>query len=76
MKTITISYTTNTTEQDIDAFVDDPMFVRIGMSFGRLNNNLLVENLTDWERENTNKFIVDWIHLYQMDDAKYIFDLR
>ena len=73
---IFFSYTTNTTEQDIDAFVDDPMFVRIGMSFGRLNNNLLVENLTDWERENTNKFIVDWIHLYQMDDAKYIFDLR
>lgn len=61
------SYTTNTTEQDIDSFVDDYMYVRIGMSFGRLNNNLKVENLTDWERENTNKFIVDWIQLYRLE---------
>ena len=72
---IFFSYTTNTTEQDIDSFVDDPMYVRIGMSFGRLNNNLLVENLTDWERENTNKFIVDWIHLYRLDNGKGEFNL-
>ena len=73
---IFFSYTTNTTEQDIDAFVDDPMYVRIGMSFGRANNNLLVENLTDWERENTNKFIVDWIHLYRMDNGMGELNIR
>ena len=66
---------TNTTEQDIDSFVKDEMMVRIGMSMGRKNNSLLVENLTEYERYNTNKFIVDWVHLYQMDDPKYIFRL-
>ena len=73
---IFFSYTTNTTEQDIDAFVDDPMYVRIGMSFGRANNNLKVENLTDWERENTNKFIVDWVHLYRMDNGVGEFNIH
>ncbi len=69
---IFFSYTTNTTEQDIDSFVEDEMMVRIGMSMGRLNNTLLIKNLTEYERYTTNKFIVDWVHLYQLDDPKYI----
>ena len=63
------TYTTNTNEWDIDVFVNSWMFMELSFSVGRLNNGLLCENLTKEQWENSSRFIVDWLYLYQFDDG-------
>lgn len=64
------SYTTNTTEADIDAFVNSWMYMQLSFSVGRLNNNLLVNNLTGDQWRDSSRFIVDFVYLYQLADGK------
>ena len=64
------SYDITTKEQDIESF-NHNVWIRIALSVGNAENPLgaiLTENPDDWQ--NTNKFIVDWINLYQYDDGK------
>ena len=63
------TYTTNTTEWDIDVFVNSWMFMELSFSVGRLNNGSLCNNLTSEEWQNSSRFIVDWLYLYQLDDG-------
>ncbi len=63
------TYTTNTTEWDIDVFVNSWMFMELSFSVGRLNNGLLCNDLTQDEWQNSSRFIVDWLYLYQLDDG-------
>ncbi len=67
---IWFSYAINQTEYDIDAFVNTYLYMKLSFSVGRLNNNLLVENLTDEEWQNSNKLVCDWLYLYQLDNGK------
>ncbi len=62
-------YQINTNEWDIDVFVNSWMYMQLSYSVGRLNNGLLCDNLTEYEWQETNKFIVDWLYLYQFDDG-------
>ena len=64
------SYQTNTTEADIDAFVNSSMYAMLSYSVGRDNNGLDISNCTPDEWQNTNKFITDWIYLYRLQDGK------
>ncbi len=66
---IWFSYDITQTPEDIDAFVNADLYMKLSFSVGRYNNNLLVENLTDYEWENTNVLSCDWIYLYQFDDG-------
>ena len=63
------SYDITQTPEDIDAFVDANLYMKLSYSVGRYNNNLLVENLTEYEWQNTNVLCCDWIYLYQFDDG-------
>ncbi len=63
------TYTTNTNEWDIDAFVNSWMYMQLSFSVGRLNNGLLCKDLTQDEWQNSSRFIVDWLYLYQLDDG-------
>ena len=63
------TYTTNTTEWDIDVFVNSWMFMELSFSVGRENNGLLCNDLTHEEWQNSSRFIVDWLYLYQLDDG-------
>lgn len=67
---IWFSYDITTTEYDIDAFVNTYLFMKLSFSVGRLNNNLLVNNLTEEEWRNTSKLVCDWLYLYQLDNGK------
>ncbi len=67
---IFFSYAINTTEYDIDAFVNTYLYMKLSYSVGRLNNSLLVENLTPEEWQNSNKLVCDWLYLYQLDNGK------
>lgn len=66
---IFFSYDITQTPEDIDAFVNANLYMKLSYSVGRYNNNLLVENLTDYEWQNTNVLCCDWIYLYQLDDG-------
>lgn len=66
---IFFSYDITQTPEDIDAFVNANLYMKLSYSVGRYNNNLLVENLTDYEWQNTNVLCCDWIYLYQFDDG-------
>ena len=64
------SYDITTKEQDVESF-NHNVWIRIALSVGNAENPLgaiLTENPDDWQ--NTNKFIVDWVNLYQYDDGK------
>ncbi len=63
------SYDTTTNEDDIDAFVLPYMYMKFSFSVGRLNNGEKAELLTEENLTVTNKFIVDWMYLYQLDDG-------
>ena len=63
------SYQTNTTEWDIDVFVNSWMYMQLSFSVGRKNNNYLVDNVTAEQWQNSSAFIVDWLYLYQFDDG-------
>lgn len=66
---IWFSYQTNTTEWDIDVFVNSWMYMMLSFSVGRKNNNYLVDNVTAEQWQNSSAFIVDWLYLYQFDDG-------
>lgn len=63
------SYDTTTNEDDIDAFVNPWMYMKFSYSVGRANNGEKAENLNEEQLTVTNKFIVDWMYLYQLDDG-------
>ena len=67
---IWFSYDITTTEYDIDAFVNTYLFMKLSFSVGRLNNNLLVNNLTEEEWLHSSVLICDWLYLYQLDNGK------
>ncbi len=66
---IFFTYDITQTPEDIDAFVNANLYMKLSYSVGRYNNNLLVENLTEDEWQNTNVLCCDWIYLYQYDDG-------
>lgn len=66
---IFFSYDITQTPEDIDAFVNANLYMKLSFSVGRYNNGLLVNNLTDYEWQNTNVLCCDWIYLYQFDDG-------
>ncbi len=66
---IFFSYQTNTTEDDIDAFVNSWMYMQFSFSVGRLNNGEQASELTDEHWSNSSAFVVDWVYLYQYDDG-------
>lgn len=64
------SYDITTKEQDVESF-NHNVWIRIALSVGNADNPLgavLTENPDDWQF--TNKFIVDWVNLYQYNDGK------
>ena len=67
---IWFSYDISQNEYDIDAFVNTYLFMKLSFSVGRDNNNLLVNNLTDEEWQNSSKLVCDWLYLYQLDNGK------
>lgn len=66
---IWFSYDITQTPEDVDAFVDAYLYMKLSFSVGRYNNNLLVNNLTEYEWQNTSKLVCDWIYLYQFNDG-------
>ncbi|MBO5912218.1 MAG: family 16 glycosylhydrolase [Clostridia bacterium] len=62
------SYDTTTNLQDIETN-NHNVWLRIAMNVGSSTNPEpgITDNPDDWQ--NTNKFIVDWIHVYQKDDG-------
>ena len=67
---IWFSYDISKKEYDIDAFVNTFLYMKLSFSVGRENNNLLVNNLTDVEWQNSSKLVCDWLYLYQLDNGK------
>lgn len=65
------SYDTTTLEQDTEAF-NHMMYIRISMAnnWGSAPYAGVSGDPADWE--NTNKYSVDWINIYQYDDAESI----
>lgn len=64
------SYDTTTTERDVETF-NHNVWIRVALSVGNAENPLgstLTENPDDWQ--NTNKFIVEYLNLYQYNDGK------
>ena len=69
------SYDITTKEQDIESF-NHNVWIRVALSVGNAENPLgatLTENPDEWQF--TNKFIVDWMNLYQYDDGQCVCDL-
>ncbi|MBO5746938.1 MAG: family 16 glycosylhydrolase [Clostridia bacterium] len=73
---IWFAYDITTKEYDIDAFVNTYLYMKLSFSVGRLNNSLLVENLTDEEWQNSSVLICDWLYLYQLDNGKQTLKLK
>ena len=70
------SYDITTKEQDVESF-NHNVWVRIALSVGNADNPfgaILTENPDEWQF--TNKFMVDWINIYQYDDGKCRMDLK
>ena len=65
-----MSYETTHNALDIDAFVNSYYYIKLSFSYGRLNCPLDANNLTSYEKLNTNVLICDWIYLYQLDNGK------
>ncbi len=64
------TYDITTKEQDVESF-NHNVWIRIALSVGNADNPLgaiLTENPDEWQF--TNKFMVDWINIYQYDDGK------
>ena len=62
------SYDTTTNEQDIETN-NHNVWIRIAMNVGSATNPEpgITDNPDDWQ--NTNKFVVDWINVYQRNDG-------
>ncbi len=70
------TYDTTTKDQDVETF-NHNVWIRLALSVGNAENPLgavLTENPDDWQ--NTNKFIVDWLNLYQYNDGKCRVDME
>lgn len=63
------TYDTTTNLQDIETN-NHSVWLRIAMNVGSSTNPEpgITDNLDDWHK--TNKFIIDWIHVYQKNDGK------
>lgn len=64
------TYDITQTPEDIDAFVNSYMHIKLSYSVGRANNSQDVTKVTDYEWTNTNRFVVDYLYLYRLDDGK------
>ncbi len=60
-----------TSEDDIETFTNCYMQIRHSFSVGRANNGLDISNATTYEWNNTNRYVVDYTYLYQLDDGKH-----
>ena len=70
------SYKNNETPEDLDGF-HTLCYLRISAAIGFANNPLgkiIDDNDPAWQT--TNKFIIDYIHIYQLDDGKQQLVLR
>ena len=57
------------TEDDIDAFVETYLCMKVAFSVARENNNLDINQVTEEQWENSSTMIVDYVYLYQFDDG-------
>ena len=57
------------TEDDIDAFVETYLCMKVAFSVARANNNLDINEVTEEQWENSSTMIVDYVYLYQFDDG-------
>ncbi len=53
------------THEELKEAYSQKMYLKISMALGFPSAGPITEN--EWQWENTNKFIVDWIYLYQLD---------
>ncbi len=60
------SYDTNTNEQDLETFSHNMFFI-ISLATAFDNQTPVTTNPDEWQ--NSNKYSVDWINLYQKDDG-------
>lgn len=60
-----------TSEDDIECFTNCYMQVRHSFSVGRANNGLDITNSTEYEWNNTGRYVVDYTYLYQLDDGNH-----
>jgi beta-glucanase (GH16 family) len=62
------TYKTNTNDADIETFNHSMYFIySMALAFENAPGNPITQNPDDWQ--NTNKLILDWMNIYQMDDG-------
>ncbi len=64
------SYATNTSEHDIEAF-NHSMYLIFSMACGFESSPLPSVTTNPEEWQNTNKYVLDWLHIYQKEDGKH-----
>ena len=63
------TYKTNTKLEDIECFNHSMYFIySMALAFANAPGNPITQNPDEWQ--NTNKLVLDWMNLYQMDDGK------
>ena len=63
------TYKTNTKIEDIECFNHSMYFIySMALAFANAPGNPITQNPDEWQ--NTNKLVLDWMNLYQMDDGK------
>ena len=63
------TYKTNTKIEDIECFNHSMYFIySMALAFANAPGNPITTNPDDWQ--NTNKLVLDWMNLYQLDDGK------
>lgn len=63
------TYATNTKFEDIECFNHSMYFIySMALAFANAPGNPITTNPDDWQ--NTNKLVLDWMNLYQLDDGK------
>ncbi len=62
------TYKTNTNEADIECFNHSMYFIySMALAFENAPGNPITQNPDEWQ--NTNKLVLDWMNLYQLDDG-------
>jgi hypothetical protein len=46
------------------------MYLIISMALGFASNSMSINDAKPEDWENTNKYIIDWVNIYQKDDGK------
>ncbi len=65
------SYDTTTTLADIETFNHSMYFIySMALAFENAPGNPITQNPEEWQ--NTNKLVLDWMHLYQLDDGMHM----